>query len=140
MGQRGRGWTPAWFGHPDLRYQAGIEWHQEQPNQLHYTKLGQASRNLELDSPELHPSAKRLLRVGAGHPEGYFEAFSNIYSDFAEVLLAKLSRTMPDPLSLDFPTLEDGAHGVKFLEACVESADNNGRWTNSELGDSGKSF
>lgn len=120
--------------------QAGIEWHQEQPNQLHYTKLGQASRNLELDSPELHPSAKRLLRVGAGHPEGYFEAFSNIYSDFAEVLLAKLSRTMPDPLSLDFPTLEDGAHGVKFLEACVESADNNGRWTNSELRDSGKSF
>ena len=65
---------------------------------------------------------------------------SNIYSDFAEVLLAKLSRTMPDPLSLDFPTLEDGAHGVKFLEACVESADNNGRWTNSELRDSGKSF
>ena len=118
--------------------QAGIEWHQERPNQLSYSPLGQTPRILELDSPELHPSAKRLLRVGAGQPEGYFEAFSNIYSDFAEVLLAKLSGTTPEPLSLDFPTLEDGAHGVKFLEACVESANNNGRWTNSELRDSGK--
>jgi hypothetical protein len=74
--------------------------------------------------------------VGAGHPEGYFEAFSNIYSDFAEVLLAKLSGKTPDQLSLDFPTLEDGAHGVKFIEACVESTDNNGCWVNSKLDDS----
>ncbi len=72
----------------------------------------------------------------AGHPEGYFEAFSNVYSDFAEVLLAKLSGETPDPLCLNYPTLEDGAHGVKFLEACIESADNNGRWVNSKLYDS----
>jgi len=115
---------------------AGIEWHQERPNQLFLSPLGQTQRILELDSPELHPPAKRLLRVGAGHPEGYFEAFSNIYSDFAEVLLAKLSGETPDQLSLDFPTLEDGAHGVKFIEACVESADNNGCWVNSKLDDS----
>jgi len=115
---------------------AGIEWHQERPNQLFLSPLGQTQRILELDSPELHPPAKRLLRVGAGHPEGYFEAFSNIYSDFAEVLLAKLSGKTPDQLSLDFPTLEDGAHGVKFIEACVESADNNGCWVNSKLDDS----
>ena len=115
---------------------AGIEWHQEHPNQLLFSLLGQTQRILELDSPELHPPAKRLLRVGAGHPEGYFEAFSNIYSDFAEVLLAKISGKTPDQLSLDFPTLEDGAQGVKFIEACVESADNNGCWVNSKLDDS----
>lgn len=112
---------------------AGIAWHQERPNQLRYSPLGETPRLLELDSPELRPQAKRLLRVAAGHPEGYFEAFTNVYSDFAETLIAKLSGTKPDPLCLDYPTLEDGAHGVKFLEACVESADNNGRWCSAEL-------
>jgi predicted dehydrogenase len=72
----------------------------------------------------------------AGHPEGYFEAFSNIYSDFAEALITRLSGNIPDPASMDFPTLEDGAHGVRFLEACVESAENKGCWVNSKLSDS----
>ncbi len=73
-----------------------------------------------------------MLRVGAGHPEGYFEAFSNIYSDFAEILLAKINRETPDQLCLDLPTLEDGARGVEFLNACVKSSDNNGRWIKTE--------
>ena len=90
----------------------GISWIQERPNQLTFSKLGHTPLKLELDSPELHPQAKRLLRVGAGHPEGYFEAFSNIYSDFAEILLAKINRETPDQLCLDLPTLEDGARGV----------------------------
>ena len=108
--------------------EGSIEWCQEKPNQLKFSILGQTTRILELDSPELHPPAKRLLRVGAGHPEGYFEAFSNIYSDFAEVLLAKLNGEAPDPLSIDLPTLEDGAKGVEFLEACVISSKKNGQW------------
>ncbi len=108
--------------------EGSIEWCQEKPNQLKFSILGQTTRILELDSPELHPPAKRLLRVGAGHPEGYFEAFSNIYSDFAEVLLAKLNGEAPDPLCLDLPTLEDGAKGVEFLEACVKSYKKNGKW------------
>ena len=110
----------------------GISWVQERPNQLTFSKLGHTPLILELDSPELHPQAKRLLRVGAGHPEGYFEAFSNIYSDFAEILLAKLNRETPDQLCLDLPTLEDGARGVEFLNACVKSSDNNGRWIKTE--------
>ena len=110
----------------------GISWLQERPNQLIFSKLGQTPLTLELDSPELHPQAKRLLRVGAGHPEGYFEAFSNIYSDFAEILLAKLNRETPDQLCLDLPTLEDGARGVEFLEACVKSSNNNGCWIKTE--------
>ena len=105
-----------------------IEWSQEKPNQLKFSILGQTTRILELDSPELHPPAKRLLRVGAGHPEGYFEAFSNIYSDFAEILLAKLNGETPDKHCLDLPSLEDGARGVEFLEACVKSFEKNGQW------------
>ena len=112
---------------------AGIAWDQEHPNQLHYAPLGQTPRTLELDSPELLPPAQRVLRVMPGHPEGYFEAFVNVYSDFAESLLAKRSGAAPDLLCLDYPTLEDGAHGVKFLEACVESANYNGRWCSAEL-------
>ena len=108
--------------------EGSIEWCQEKPNQLKFSILGQTTRILELDSPELHPPAKRLLRVGAGHPEGYFEAFSNIYSYFAELLLAKLNGEAPDPLSIDLPTLEDGAKGVEFLEACVKSSKKNGKW------------
>ena len=112
---------------------AGISWHQERPNQLLYSPLGETPRVMELDSPELHKSAKRLLRVMAGHPEGYFEAFSNIYSDFAQVLTARLSGKNQDEVNLVYPTLEDGAHGVKFIEACVESAKNKGCWVSSKL-------
>jgi len=112
---------------------AGISWHQERPNQLLYSPLGETPRILELDSPELHKSAKRLLRVMAGHPEGFFEAFSNIYSDFAQVLTARLSGKNQDEMNLVYPTLEDGAHGVKFIEACVESAKNKGCWVSSKL-------
>ena len=112
---------------------AGISWHQERPNQLLYSPLGETPRVMELDSPELHKSAKRLLRVMAGHPEGYFEAFSNIYSDFAQVLTARLTGKNQDAANLVYPTLEDGAHGVKFLEACVESAQNKGCWVSSKL-------
>ena len=112
---------------------AGISWHQERPNQLLYSPLGETPRILELDSPELHKSAKRLLRVMAGHPEGFFEAFSNIYSDFAQVLTARLSGKNQDEMNLVYPTLEDGAHGVKFIEACVESAQNKGCWVSSKL-------
>ena len=112
---------------------AGISWHQERPNQLIYSPLRETPRVMELDSPELHKSAKRLLRVMAGHPEGYFEAFSNIYSDFAQVLTARLSGKNQDEVNLVYPTLEDGAHGVKFIEACVESAKNKGCWVSSKL-------
>ncbi len=112
---------------------AGISWHQERPNQLLYSPLGETPRVMELDSPELHKSAKRLLRVMAGHPEGYFEAFSNIYSDFAQVLTARLSGKNQDEVNLVYPTLEDGAHGVKFIEACVESAKKKGCWVSSKL-------
>ena len=107
---------------------AGLEWRQEKPNQLLFSPLGQTPLTLELDSPELYPSAKRLLRVGAGHPEGYFEAFTNVYTDFAENLLAKIEGRDADTLIQDFPTLEDGLASVKFLEACVESSHNGGGW------------
>ena len=113
--------------------EAGLEWHQEYPNQLHYARLGESPRLLELDGPEIYPEAKRLLRVGPGHPGGYFEAFTNVYSDVAECLLAAREGRTPNPLATDFPTLEQGAEGVRFLEACVESAEASGQWTSASI-------
>jgi predicted dehydrogenase len=70
--------------------------------------------------------------VALGHPEGYFEAFANLYSDAAAAIVARRSGEAPDPL-LDFPTVEDGARGVKFVEAAVESNRAGGRWTDCRL-------
>ena len=111
----------------------GLEWRQEHPNQLHFSPLGQTPRILELDSPELYPCAQRLLRVNPGQPEGYFEAFTNVYADFAENIMAKMAGHEADPLSQDFPKLEDGLAGIQFLEACVESSANNGSWVSCAI-------
>lgn len=113
--------------------EAGIEWHQEQPNQLLYARLGESPRLLELDGPEMSAETKRVLRVGPGHPGGYFEAFANVYSDVAETLMARKEGRAPAPMSQDFPTLEQGAEGVRFLEACVESAEQGGAWVNATV-------
>ncbi len=68
-----------------------------------------------------------------GHPEGFHEAFANLYADAAEAIVARRTGTPPDPLALDFPTVEDGARGVKFVEAAVASPRNGGRWTAAAL-------
>jgi hypothetical protein len=73
-----------------------------------------------------------VTRVGAGHPEGYFEAFANLYADAAAAIIAKRTGQAPDP-ALDFPTVLDGARGVRFVEAAVESGRNGGRWTDCHL-------
>jgi hypothetical protein len=68
-----------------------------------------------------------------GHPEGFHEAFANLYADAAEAIVARRTGGNPDPLALDFPTVEDGARGVKFVEAAVDSHRNDGRWTDAAL-------
>ena len=76
----------------------------------------------------LSPSAERAARIEVGHPEGYQEAFANLYKDVAEVIAARIAGKACDPLALDFPTVEDGAEGIAMIEACLESAAQ-GRWT-----------
>jgi hypothetical protein len=69
----------------------------------------------------------------AGHPEGFQEAFANVYSDAAEAIAARRSGGEADPFSMSFPTEVDGALGVKFVDAVVESSAANGVWTDAEL-------
>jgi hypothetical protein len=69
----------------------------------------------------------------AGHPEGFQEAFANIYSDAAEVIAARRSGREPDPLARAFPNQRDGAIGVRFVEAAVASSDADGAWMDARL-------
>ena len=80
----------------------------------------------------LTPSAERASRIEIGHPEGYQEAFANLYKDAAEVIAARIAGKPCDPLALDFPTVEDGARGIAMIEACLASA-RSGGWASARL-------
>ncbi len=110
-----------------------LEWHQEHPNQLHYAPLGRPRQVFSRGGPGLLPQAQRVTRVSIGHPEGFHEAFANLYADAAEAIAARLSGRTADPLALDFPTVEDGARGLKFIAATAESGRADGRWTDCRL-------
>jgi predicted dehydrogenase len=106
----------------------GLEWQQEHPNQLRFAPVGQPPRVLSRGGPSLGAAAPRATRIPSGHPEGYLEAFANLYRDLAEQIRARRAKRKPDPAALLVPTVEDGAHGVKFIHAAVESSAKNGAW------------
>jgi predicted dehydrogenase len=111
----------------------GLEWQQEEPNGLLHRPLDGFAQVLTRGRPGLSPQAERATRIVLGHPEGFHEAFANLYADAAEAIVARHTGARPDPLALDFPTVEDGARGVKFVEAAVDSHRNGGRWTDATL-------
>jgi predicted dehydrogenase len=112
---------------------AGLEFRQENPNQLWFTPLGQAPRMITRASAAAGAAAAHASRIPAGHPEGYLEGFAQIYKDVADQLQARWAGTAPNPLACWVPTVEDGARGMKFIEAVVESNRANGRWTSALL-------
>src|SRR4030095_10846341 len=67
-------------------------------------------------------AARRVTRVEIGHPEGYLEAFANLYSDFAKAVIARLRQEPSDQIERDFPTVEDGVKGLAFVEAAIQSS------------------
>jgi predicted dehydrogenase len=111
---------------------ASLEWFQEQPNHLRVSPIGKPAFVLERGGPGLRPEAERVQRTGIGHPEGYQEAFAVLYADVAEVIAARLLRQTPDALAFDFPTVEDGARTMKFIEAVLASS-RSGEWVNCRL-------
>jgi predicted dehydrogenase len=75
----------------------------------------------------LLPPAKRLVRIARGHPEGFLEAFANLYRDAAEAIAARITGTAPDPLA-SFPTADDGVEGLEFIDAALRSRAQGGDW------------
>jgi predicted dehydrogenase len=76
----------------------------------------------------LGAAANANTRTPAGHPEGYLEAFGNIYKNFAKTVQARIDGKTPDPMNLDFPTVEDGVRGMKFIDAVIESGEAGAKW------------
>lgn len=102
-----------------------IEWEQEHPNFLKLSLKGEPIRLLSRGNDYLSESAKNYTRLPAGHPEGYFEAFANLYRSFCNKLIASKNNEESDEI---FPTVIDGAMGVKFIHDCVESSNKGGEW------------
>lgn len=107
----------------------GLEWHQMEPNTLIVKSLEGPSVHYRTNVGQLTPAAMYAQRVPAGHPEGYLEAFANIYKNFASCVQARLAGTEPDPLSTDFPTVHDGLRGMVFVEKVVENSKGTEKWT-----------
>ena len=104
---------------------ASLEWWDERPNQLSFEVQGQPARILERGMGYLHPAALADDRIGAGHPEGLFEAWSNLYRRYA---LAMDAAERGQPAPERYPDIDAGVEGVRWVEHCVRSADAGAVW------------
>jgi predicted dehydrogenase len=109
----------------------GIEWHQREPNTMLVKWLDQPMQVYRAANGYLGNAAKAAGRTPPAHPEGYLEAFANIYKNFANHIRANIERRKPakDDPALDYPKIEDGVRGMAFIEAVVKSSKANARWT-----------
>ncbi|WP_062221495.1 Gfo/Idh/MocA family protein [Aureimonas sp. D3] len=105
----------------------GLEWSQMDPNYLWFTKLGEPKQLLTRNGAGTGEASRRLSRIPPGHPEGYLEGFANIYSEIAEALVAARSGAMPAE-AVTFPTVADGLHGMRFIEAALRSSQSGNGW------------
>jgi predicted dehydrogenase len=112
---------------------AGLTWHQENPNQLWFSPHGSPPQLITRGGPGAGPAAAHGTRIPPGHPEGYLEGFANLYSDMAELITARLEDRAPSPEALLVPGVVDGARGVKFISAAVESSRRGGEWVSALL-------
>ena len=109
-----------------------LDWSQENPNRLVHTPLNGPPLTLTRGGPGLCTAATRASRLPAGHPEGFIEAFANIYLGVAADIRARLAGGVADAIDADYPRVEDGARGVRFIEKVLESSQSAHKWTAME--------
>ncbi|MFB6455432.1 Gfo/Idh/MocA family protein [Chitinophaga sp. Hz27] len=113
----------------------GLEWAQHEPNTLLVkwldkpTEIYRAGNGYSFQSSYMTHNT----RTPGGHPEGYLEAFGNLYRNFAQTLSAKIDGTQPSAESLDFPGVEEGIRGMAFIDNVVKSSQSEVKWTNFEI-------
>jgi predicted dehydrogenase len=110
----------------------GIEWSQEEPNHLRHASHGQPPRVIARGGPGVAPLAAAAARIPSGHPEGYLEAFAQLYRDIADLIAAYDAKTSAPAGALLVPTGKDGLRGVQFVHAAVESSRRNAAWIKLE--------
>lgn len=104
-----------------------LDWRQEQPNQLWHAPLGDSARLLTRGSQGLCDAATQATRLPSGHPEGFIEAFANIYLGVAADIRARLGGNQA--AAADYPRVEEGARGVYFINKVLASAHSQEKWT-----------
>ncbi|HET9475632.1 MAG TPA: Gfo/Idh/MocA family oxidoreductase [Steroidobacteraceae bacterium] len=103
-----------------------LQWHQERPEELMVSEAGQAPRFVRRGDPGTPTSS---VALPGGHPEGFIEAFSQLYTDFAERVMARLESRSPKAASLFAPDGVTGARVMAFIEAVLKSGQANSAWT-----------
>jgi predicted dehydrogenase len=106
-----------------------LVWCQENPNRLLHAPLDGPPRTITRASAGLCEAAVRASRLPSGHPEGFIEAFANVYLGVVADIRARMHGVAADPLAADYPRVEDGARGVHFIEKVLTSARSKDKWT-----------
>jgi predicted dehydrogenase len=106
-----------------------LEWLQEHPQVLQFKPLDAPAQVRTPNGPGTLPLAARASRIAPGHPEGFHEAFANLYTDASEAIAARRSGHTADPLHLHFPNVTDGLQGIRFVAAAIASSNQQGVWT-----------
>ena len=107
---------------------AGIEWSQENPNQMSFTKFECPKTILTRSGAGSTKSGLRISRIPAGHPEGYLEAFATLYSEAAH-LVRNSNYGISLPEGIDVPDINAGLDGMRFINACIISSKSDAKWT-----------
>ncbi len=107
---------------------AGLQWFQMEPNSLYVKWLDKPLEVLRTGVGNLYPESTAHTRIPAGHPEGYLEAFANIYRNFAICVRARLEGKEAPEVYRDFPTVQDGVRGMQFIEKVIESGKSDRKW------------
>ena len=107
-----------------------MEWHQAEPNSLYVKWPDRPMEVVRTGNGYMGAAARANTRTPGGHPEGYIEAFANIYRNFARTVRARREGREPQPEWSDFPSVEDGIRGMQFIETMVRSgSDPDRKWT-----------
>jgi predicted dehydrogenase len=111
----------------------GLEWHQREPNTLLLKWADQPMQVYRTANGYLGAAALAAGRTPPAHPEGYLEAFANIYKNFANAIRARLEKRKPTAIENDYPKIQDGIRGMAFIEAVVASSKANAAWTKLDV-------
>ena len=112
---------------------ASIEWHQEDPNELVVKYANAPRKTYRRGNDYVGEAASSNSRTPFAHPEGFIEAFANVYLAAAGAIADQIEGNDPPAGGYDFPTVDDGVAGNAFIKACVESSGNNAAWTRLDL-------
>ena len=106
----------------------GIEWRQLEPNTLVVHKPDGPTEVRRTATPFVGAAASSSFRLPAGHPEGFIEAFANLYNSFADAVCDVLGGNAVDESDYDYPNVRDGVRGIAFLDAVVRSSNGDEKW------------